>query len=336
MVDSIDSSGRPGKARVTGVSRRFESVWGLAVLGALLVAANGCGRSRERAPVRSTSPGSSEAIAVVGKRVLGKSELLMLRQRTSLDTERFVERWATDSLLAEAARDGALHPGRVHQVERAVLARVLLKSISEAAEKRGELTEQELDLVRAERWFEVNRPAAVQTTHFVVLDNKGEKRASAEALANTLAAAVSAAKNPREFIDIVVNHPKAGLEVVAESLPPVTADGRSLQVAPDGRVIGAGPAFDKTFARAANSLSEPGDRSRLVHSEFGFHVILLERKMPAFREPDEVLRQRYASDMYIRRARGATEKAIEDARQVTSVVVENSFQEAVAQLQAAL
>jgi parvulin-like peptidyl-prolyl isomerase len=102
-----------------------------------------------------------------------------------------------------------------------------------------------------------------------------------------------------------------------------------------GDVIGAGPSLDRTFARAANSLTEAGEQSGIVHSEFGFHVIMLERIISPHTASVEALRQKFSAEVYLRRARAVSDQLINAGRQRYAVRVESSFQEAAAQLQAA-
>lgn len=303
------------------------------ILALVLMGASAC-KTRDAGPTGGPeSRGTDQAIVAVGRRMLTANELSLLCHDAGVPPDLFAERWATDSVIAEAARGGALHASRVHQVERSVLARALMASLFESARSQGEPTERELETVRSEHWAEVNRPEASQTTHFVVMQRARQNTARAEALARALADAVRVARSSEQFKDIVDKYPTDGLEVIAESLPPVTADGRSLRLEADGRVIGEGPPFNAVFARAANLLQAPGQQSGLVHTEFGYHVILLERKIPPFKAGDESLKERFASEIHSRRAREAVEKSIQDSRRTNPVHVENSFQEAIAQVQ---
>lgn len=293
------------------------------------------------APPRNQSnpsqlPGASDIVVAVGHRSLSVGTLALLQARAQVHPAEFVTSWAADSLLAESAREGALHSSRVSQVERSVLARGLLESIYDQARKLGQPTERELREITSERWPEFDRPAAAQTTHFVVRVREGQPVARAELLARRLAEAVHACKTSEDFRTIVDAFPKeSGLEVVAESLPPVTSDGRSLRMKSDGQISGAGPSFDPKFAQAANSLVKEGEQSEIVRSSFGLHVIRLDHKFPSQRASIETQREQLTDEVYLRRARQETDHCIENARQRYPVKVETSFQEVVAQLQAA-
>jgi hypothetical protein len=268
--------------------------------------------------------------------LLDARTLAQLQVRAQVQSAEFVKNWATDSLLAESARAGALHASRVRQVERAVLARGLLESIYKKARELGEPTEHELQELSSERWTEFDRPAAAQTTHFVVRTKEGQSTTSAGLLARRLAVAVHGCKTSEEFKSIVGAFPKEnGLEVVVESLPPVTADGRSLQLNSEEQVLGAGPSFDQKFAQVANSLTREGEQSEIVHTRFGFHVIRLDRKIPPQQASIEIRREKLTDDVYLRRSRQETDRCIQDSRQRLRIKIETSFQEVVAKLQAA-
>ena len=275
-------------------------------------------------------------MVAVGHRSLAARNLALLQVRAQVQSAEFVKNWANDSLLAESARAGALHKSRVNQVERGVLARGLLESIYQKARELGQPSEGELQALASERWPEFDRPAAAQTTHFVVRTREGQPTTSAELLARRLAVAVHGSKTSEEFKATVGAFPKErGLDVVVESLPPVTSDGRSLRMNSDDQVIGAGPSFDLKFAQVANSLAREGEQSEIVHTSFGFHVIRLEHKIPSHQATIETRREKLTDDVYLRRARQETDRCIQDARQSHRVTIETSFQEVVAQLQAA-
>jgi hypothetical protein len=121
--------------------------------------------------------------------------------------------------------------------------------------------------------------------------------------------------------------------VVAESLPPVTFDGRSLQLDKMGEPVAEGPHFDESFSRAASSLESEGTQSGLVRSPFGYHVILLERKVAAHHVPIEERRQTFAQEIYARRARQLTERFVEEGKKRRPVQVEPSLYETIAKLQ---
>jgi peptidyl-prolyl cis-trans isomerase C len=105
-----------------------------------------------------------------------------------------------------------------------------------------------------------------------------------------------------------------GLEVVAEPLPPVTADGRTLTPEPQQ--------FDPTFARAAASLATRGDLSPVVATSFGVHVIMLLDRLPPTSISEEERRRMVREDVIVQRARAAQAKLMEELRRQPVTVAE--------------
>jgi hypothetical protein len=316
-----------------GMKRRRHAAALIAASVTILAEAQACNSKQSV----DAGPGSmvplADKIVVAGNRILTRDQFAIIASRPGFAAGDFVRGWAADATLAEAARAGALDPGRVRQVERSVLARATLEQLHSQAVNQGVPTPRELADVTAERWFEVDRPAAAQTTHFVVRTKEGRPTAGAEALAGRIADTVRNIRNAQEFKAAVNAFPRQGLEVVAESLPPITSDGRSLRLDADGKPIGPGPVFDSDFARAANAIEHEGAQSGIVHTQFGFHVILLERKLASYQTSIEFRRERFSSEIISRRARQAADRQVQDARQNHPVRVESSFQEIIAHAQ---
>jgi hypothetical protein len=138
---------------------------------------------------------------------------------------------------------------------------------------------------------------------------------------------------PESFIAAAKNHPTDGFEVTAESLTPVTIDGRGLRLDNDGRLVGEGPRFDEAYARAANALVLDGSQSGIVQTQFGYHVILLERKIPPNQISLQDRRARFAGDVYARRARASFDRCIDEQRKRQIVRIGQSFQDIVSRIQ---
>ena len=274
-----------------------------------------------------------DAIAAVGDRVLTRHQLETSAIGKCTGPAQFVNGWVKDALLAEAARNGLLDPAHVRQIERSVLARAQLEWTYNRSIDSGIPTDAEVAKITAERWFEVDRPAAAKTTHFVVRVPAGHTPIAAQKLARKIAGAVRGLVTPEAFLAAARAVPSDGLEVVAESLPPVTSDGRSLQLDKAGNPVGEGPHFDESFARAANSVESEGGQSGLVQSAFGYHVILLERKIAPHHVPMEDRRRSFAAEVYARRARALADGIVDAGKKRRSVQIETSFQETVTKLQ---
>jgi hypothetical protein len=103
--------------------------------------------------------------------------------------------------------------------------------------------------------------------------------AKAKRVADALAAAVAGIRDPTEFDKRAREVPSEGLEIRVEHLLPVAADGRvGDPKAPPGTP--ELPPLEVAFARAAHAIAEVGGQSPIVQSPYGYHVILLEERIP--------------------------------------------------------
>ena len=293
----------------------------------------GCTSRAGDSPSLAARPLEVDTIARVGPRILARTQLELAGLKGAGDTGRFVTGWINDALLAEGARSGLLEAARLRQVQRSVLARSLLEWSYERAKAAGEPTDSEIAKITAERWYEVDRPAAAVTSHFVVRVSAPESQSAAQKLARKIADAVRGITEPAVFVATAKALAVDGLQVTAESLPPMTADGRGLVLDKDGKPSGEGPTFDETYARAANALDNVGSQSGLLKTRFGFHVILLERRLAAYSMPIEDRRRQFASEIYSRRARQQCDRVIDEGKKRRPVQIQTSFQETIAQSQ---
>ena len=132
------------------------------------------------------------------------------------------------------------------------------------------------------------------------------------------------AKNSDDFVERVEHLPKQALEVRAEQLPPVTADGRLWD--PDERPPKAIEAtLDLDFTRAAHELRQPGDQSGIVKSAFGYHVILLEARLPELRVPLEERRELLQNEVLARRAKPVLEALTTRMHAATPITTERAI-----------
>jgi peptidyl-prolyl cis-trans isomerase C len=142
---------------------------------------------------------------------------------------------------------------------------------------------------------------SVRTAHAVVLVKKPADDAPARALATELAAALEGARNAEELIQRANAFPKQGLELQAERLPPVTSDGRLWEPTDPPKPIAG--SLDLDFTRAAHTLTERGAQTGVVKTSFGYHVILLEERIPALELAPDELAPRVADDVLSHRAK---------------------------------
>lgn len=241
---------------------------------------------------------------------------------------RALERAISDALFtAEARARGLDDNAAVHADIHVVLARRLLRSLHEEAERAGPVTDTELREITARRWLDLDRPEGFRTVHAVVRvaeNADAALRDKARAVAEAILAAVAPVRElargsepPRQvpgrrledpaadaFIDASGKVSAEGLEVTRQTLPAVTMDGRVLTPEPQQ--------FDLAFSRAAAALAARGDISPLVTSPFGFHVIMLLERIPAASIPEEERRRMVREEVVTERARAAHRRLLDE------------------------
>ncbi len=306
----------------------------------LVAAAAGCGGGGGPSgppPERGTL--AAGIVARVGREEVAESTAFRIAAKQGIDVTAARELAIRDALFASEARargvptDPAIE-GRVS----AALARRLLHQLMDEAERKGPVTDAELDRVMARRWIELDRPEGFRTMHAVVRfaeNADASTRARAETVARALREAVLPVaesartiarpqpKRPGEevndpvvaaFRSAVDAIDKDGFEVVVEALAPVAADGRLIRL--------EGGTLVDSFARAASALGARGETSPLVATSFGVHVIVLLERTAASSVPVEERRKLVRDEVVWGRASAERVKLLEGLRR--DVLVERS------------
>lgn len=279
----------------------------------------GCAPSSEPQPSDQGAALAAGEVARIGRGTAIVAETVRRVAVTqNVEPRRALELAVHDALMAEQAREQLSGTGRVSAAERAILARALLEHLQQQARAEGPPTNDELAAMTRERWYDYDRPESARTTHAVVRVLKPEQKEAARALAERVADAVRGETDPQAFIEKASALATDGLEIRAERLPAVTADGRTVPKTLPGQNNPPGQ-FDRDFARAANALTTVGQQSPIVETRFGYHVILLEERLPAQRRTVEELGSELAEDVVARRARELQRELLERARAQTGI-----------------
>ncbi|MFC1642956.1 peptidylprolyl isomerase, partial [Myxococcota bacterium] len=204
------------------------------------------------------------------------------------------------------------------RAEAAVFAQALVEQLAEQARAAGPITDAEITQATERRWLEFNRPPAARTVHAVVRVKEPEQDAAARALAERLAQTLSGIRGAPEFLEKARSVPAGELDVRAEQLPPMAADGR--EVNPDS-LRGHAANFDTTYARAANALVQVGDQSPVIRSAFGYHVVLLTEKVSERRVPLAERRQALSDDVLRERLKALLESSLARLRAMEPVSI---------------
>lgn len=254
-------------------------------------------------------------LALIGAEVVTKDAVLQVQATSKVHAEQALASLTQLRLLGGWAHARGLSSGRRDAVERALLARKLLERIGEQARGPDEPRGSEYDDIIRERWVEFERPAAWQVAH-VVVRAKGDSDPTAFELAQRIALAVKGATEEAVFLERARVVAKGEKGVVAESLPPVTADGRTLLLDAAGKPVGAQGTFDLDFARAAAKLDSVGDQSGVVRTSFGFHVLLLTRRIDGYVLPVAERKQQLKAEVIRRRASNASREVLSRLHQL--------------------
>jgi peptidyl-prolyl cis-trans isomerase C len=290
------------------------------VFGALLV---GCSSSSE--PVAATAHTELPAgiVARVGEHEIAATTVTSIAAAQGLKLPTALDRAIGDALFAVAQRSDPERRDTVAVALRSAHARALVERFHAAARAVGPPTAAEVNALTAERWKELDRPVAVRTSHAVAVVSDPAQAEAARKLAERVAKEVAGIADPKEFRERASELSGGPISLKVEQLPPVTPDGRAFDPAgvhPDGQ-------FDAVFAAAAHAIAAAGQHSPVVETRFGFHVILLEERLPPQQPPFDERRELLEPDVVARRARSKIDALVATLRRDTELEVSRSADE---------
>lgn len=321
----------PHPAEALGAGRVFarRKARSLAV-ACLLLGLAGC--RRESAPVRPLAAAlPSGVVARVGSTPIARETVERIVDRQHATAEKALNRAVPDALFAleaELRLPGAMRAA----IERSALARVLLEELGRAAEAQGPVTDAELQLLTAERWVDLDRPVSVRVSHAVALRPAQGDAAPALAVARAIESALRELqdlRDPQVFLRAARAVPAGDVQVRAERLPYLTADGRGISTE---RQRGPAGQFDPTFTQAANRLEAPGELSPIVETRFGYHLILLEERLPERRLSAQDRRVVLTPEVLTRRSDALRRELVTALKASTHVEVRRDAEQQTAKL----
>lgn len=293
---------------------------GLLALLALVACGGGPTTTKpERAVLGEGAP------ARVGSDVIATRTVAAISQRQGLSPRTAASAAVSDALLAAGARE-SLPPSTLRSIARATLARGILEGLAAEAARRGAPTAAELGEIVRDRWPDLDRPEAVRTTHAVVLNDKPERDAAARALATRLASALSGITDSDDFVQRAKAFAADGFQIKAEKLPFIARDGRAFERRDSG-FVASRSSFDLDFAKAAAAVERAGQLAPVAKSSFGYHVILLEERLPAHSVPKAELSALLTPEVVARRAGKARQELLAQLRQATPIQPDRAVEE---------
>jgi peptidyl-prolyl cis-trans isomerase C len=247
---------------------------------------------------------------------------LSLVQRVAIDQrvtpQEALRRLVDDAIAANAARERGLDRATpTSWLLAAARARVTVEKHTADSRAAGPPTDDEIRTLSEKHWREVDRPPAVRVVH-AVAQASGDASTRARAVAEDILEAVRSARDEAEFQAKAkaVPHP-ADINVVVQPLPAIIEDGRSIE---------ASDVFDATFAKAAFSLSSPGE-TRVIETKFGWHVMRLVERIPEQRMDHDARRIAFGDAAYAERARATTDARLAALRAAHPIVISPSAEQ---------
>jgi len=261
---------------------------------------------------------------MVGPIAIGADTVGAVAAAQRIGPREALERVIRDTVFAQGAEDLGLD--RTPEAEAAVrgaLGRAVLEALKKDA-SRDDPNDAEVAEATARHFVELDRPEAFRVVQVVVqVSEKADtaKKARARALAERFADRISTATGEADFRALAESVSDRGdFEVEIQSLKPVAADGRVVDVEhPLGNET-----YVPAFARAASRLTQPGQKSGVFATAFGFHAIMLLERMAAHSVPLDERRRLLRDEIATERAKQQKKERIDLIRSTLSTSVERS------------
>lgn len=195
-------------------------------------------------------------------------------------------------LAQQAEREGLAADPRIAAALRAARERVLMEAMLARAE--GQIPERAVLERLARNHYDAapakfDVPEQVRVRHILVAAKSCQPQAKAQEL-------LAQARQPgADFAALAVAH---------SDDPGSAARGGDLGFFPRGRMA-------RAFEDAAFALKQPGDLSGVVETEIGFHVIRLEERKPATRQPFEEVSDTLVKSLAESEARARRQEALD-------------------------
>lgn len=234
--------------------------------------------------------------------------------------QELVRGWTDAGHFARAMEEE--RPSATRAVTRAVLARQFMEAWTESVLARGPVLPREIEAATESAWLELKRPRAVRAAEIFLpvrlLESDEKARAQMEQIRERVGPADSTVRFGELATEAAV---ELGVEISGRMWPPVAADGR---VVPVGLGDDPSARLPEEIVQAATALVEPGEKSPVVGTAAGYHLliaheIISERVAPQGELP-ELTRPLVAAD----RGRADLEALKRELRNQTPVVVSES------------
>jgi peptidyl-prolyl cis-trans isomerase C len=285
-----------------------------------------CSTSPEAAPSApppSTSTLPPGVVADVGSMAIRVETVAAVASARQVAPRDALEREIRDAVFASGAlREGLDQDPGARAALRGALARATLEALKKEA-AQTEPTDAEVADATQRHYVDLDRPEAFRVIHAVVRvseDADAALKSRAKSVAERIAERVARSNDEAEFRTAAESVDRDGLEVVVQTLPPVAADGRVVDVDHPG----SGQPFALPFAQAASRLAHPGQKSGVVATEFGFHTMMLLERTPSRSVPLDERRRILRDEILTERARKLKDDLLSRTKSTLATNVERS------------
>jgi peptidyl-prolyl cis-trans isomerase C len=262
-------------------------------------------------------------VATVGPLEIREEAILSVATARQIPPRNATDGEVRDALFAAGATFNGLEAvPEVRSALRGRLARARLSALQREAAATPP-SDAEVQEATLQHYVDLDRPEAFRVIHAVVIvpgKTDAAGRAQAKSVADRIAERVANAHDADDFKARAESvEERAGFELRVESLKPVAADGRvvDLETHAPGH-------YTEAFGRAAAKLSQLGQKSGVVITEFGFHVMMLLEKTAPFTVPLEERRRMLREEIVTERAKKMKQALLEQLRKEAHPEVERS------------
>ena len=259
---------------------------------------------------------SGDVVSRINGSAIGVTEVERLAQVGRLPPTAALERLEAERLLAQEARErGYARRSHTELVGREALVQELLENVVEPVE----VSQQELESAYTSQRSRFTQPEKRRATHVLaqLAPTAGaDAQATAEAFIRQTIRALQGTKDRQATLAMAKSETSPSFSVQVQDLPLAADDGT----------------FVPEFTRALFSLDAPGVVPEPVHTEFGYHAILLTEIVPAFDQPQSVAFETLRQEIVTRKRTQQLQALLTDLRKSTRVKFADDAQKILATL----
>ncbi|HET8932646.1 MAG TPA: peptidylprolyl isomerase [Polyangiales bacterium] len=259
---------------------------------------------------------SGDVVSRINGSAIGVTEVERLAQVGKLPPNAALERLQAERLLGqEASERGYARRSHTELVAREALVQELLVNVVEPVE----VSQRELEQSYASQKSRFTQPEKRRATHVLaqVASSAGpDAQAAAQAFIKQTIRALQGSKDAQPTLEMAKGESSPHFRVQVQDLPLAANDGT----------------FVPEFSRALFSLDATGVVPEPVHTEFGYHAILLTEIVPALDEPQSVAFETIRQEIVTRKRTQQLQELLSDLRKRTRVKFADDTQKILATL----